>query len=131
MFVLQTLLHEMIHASDDGASNHSGYFRKTALAAGLEGRMTSTYAGDALRAKLAALASRLGTYPHAAMRPGAARPGQPGDPEGKGRDRIGKQSTRMIKVECPADGYIARTTRKWLDVGTPSCPCGQPMTETG
>lgn len=38
-----------------------------------------------------------------------------------------KQSTRMIKLVCPADGYAVRTTRKWIEVGLPRCPCGREM----
>ena len=34
--VLHVLLHEMVHASDNGASKHSGYFRTTAKALGLD-----------------------------------------------------------------------------------------------
>jgi len=37
------------------------------------------------------------------------------------------QTTRMLKVECPADGYIVRTTQKWIDLGLPTCPCGEEM----
>lgn len=33
-----------------------------------------------------------------------------------------KQTTRLIKVECPACGYIIRVTRSWLLVGVPYCP---------
>src|SRR5690242_1062616 len=40
--VLDVVLHEMVHASDNGASGHKGYFRKTAVALGLEGKMTAT-----------------------------------------------------------------------------------------
>jgi len=35
--------------------------------------------------------------------------------------------TRMLKCECPACGYLVRITQKWLDVGTPVCPCGEEM----
>lgn len=38
-----------------------------------------------------------------------------------------KDSTRLIKIECPACGYVARVTRKWLEVGLPVCPCGERM----
>lgn len=112
--VLATLLHEMIHASDNGVSAHRGYFRKTALDLGLTGKMTGTVAGAALAAQLKELAGQLGTYPHAALTPGL---------------RIGKQSTRMLKVVCPDDQYTVRTTRKWLDLGMPVCPCGAQMEE--
>ena len=33
-----------------------------------------------------------------------------------------KQTTRMLKCECPACGYTVRTTRKWLDIAVPTCP---------
>lgn len=41
-----------------------------------------------------------------------------------------KQTTRLIKVACPSlehDPYIARLSRKALDFGTPTCPCGLNM----
>lgn len=37
--------------------------------------------------------------------------------------------SRMLKVECPACEYVARITRKWLDIGVPTCPCGKKMEE--
>lgn len=110
--VLGILLHEMIHASDNGESGHKGYFRRTAQALGLEGKMTATVEGDELRVKLQAIADELGPYPHAALTPTA---------------RVGKQGTRMLKLICPEDGYTLRTTRKWIDLGFPSCPCGSEM----
>lgn len=111
--VLETLVHEMIHASDNGASKHSGYFKTTAVAMGLEGKMTATVAGPDLRYKLVDLSRELGPYPHAALNPAMSI--------------IPKQTTRMIKMECPGCGYVARTTRKWLDTGVPTCPCGTEM----
>ena len=56
----------------------------------------------------------LGPYPHAALTAGLSS-GKP------------KQGTRMLKVECPEDGYTLRTTAKWLAVGVPTCPCGTEM----
>jgi hypothetical protein len=110
---LATLVHELIHASDNGESKHAGYFRETALALGLTGKMTATRAGDALQARLDKLADSLGPYPHAAINPlMSATP---------------KQTTRMIKLTCPDDGYTVRTTKRWIDVGMPSCPCGERM----
>jgi len=110
--VLHVLLHEMVHASDNGASGHKGYFRTTAKALGLTGKMTATVPDDELKVRLEALAMALGPYPHAALNP---------------MSRIGKQTTRMLKVVCPDDGYTLRTTKKWIDLGLPSCPCGQEM----
>ena len=39
------------------------------------------------------------------------------------------QTGRMLKVECVACGYLARTTRIWLELkGPPLCPCNsEPM----
>ncbi|MDQ6920240.1 MAG: hypothetical protein M3256_12390 [Actinomycetota bacterium] len=28
----------------------------------------------------------------------------------------------MLKAECPECGYTIRLTKKWADVGLPSCP---------
>lgn len=112
--ILDVLAHELIHAIDDCKSGHAGRFAKIAKGIGLEGKMTATVAGEALKARLDVIAEELGAYPHAAMRVGA-----------DGADGPKKQSTRMIKVECPECGYVARTTRKWLeDVGAPYCACG-------
>ena len=74
--------------------------------------MTATVPGDELAKDLEKLAVELGPYPHAALSPTA---------------RVGKQTTRMLKVVCPTDGYTLRTTKKWADLGLPSCPCGKGM----
>lgn len=113
--ILATLAHEIVHAVDDCASGHRGRFAKIAKAIGLEGPMTATHAGETLKARLEEIARDLGDFPHAALIAGGASSGPK------------KQTTRMLKVECPADGYIVRTTAKWLEVGLPSCPCGETM----
>ena len=112
--VLETLVHELIHDAVGCAAGHGPKFREAALAMGLTGKMTATVAGDDLRARLAALADRLGTYPHAPL-----------DPRGP------KQTTRMLKVECAECQYIARVSRKMIDEhGCPICPtCMDQMTE--
>jgi len=113
--ILATLVHELVHAVDDCQSGHRGAFAKLAKAVGLEGPMTATHAGEELKAALEEIVSSLGDFPHAAMLAGGASSGPK------------KQSTRMLKVECPADGYIVRTTAKWLELGVPTCPCGEVM----
>jgi hypothetical protein len=118
--VLGVLIHELIHAWDNGASGHKGNvkkregFRWLATVLGLEGKMTATKVGDALGVRLLPIYYELGKYPHSALRPGS---------------KLTKQSTRMLKVECPNDGYTLRATRKWLDMGLPTCPCGTEMEE--
>lgn len=113
--ILATLAHEIVHAIDDCQSGHRGRFAKIAKGIGLEGPMTATTAGEALTATLTEIAEGLGEFPHAAMTGGGTGSGPK------------KQGTRMLKVECPADGYTLRTTAKWIEVGLPTCPCGTLM----
>lgn len=113
--VLDVLSHELVHAADDCQSGHKGRFAKWARIIGLEGKLTATVAGDELTEKLSAIAEELGLYPHAAL---ASVDGAEGPK---------KQTTRMLKLEAPCCGYIVRTTAKWIEVGMPSCPCGNEM----
>ena len=113
--VLDVLAHEMIHALDNCESGHKGRFAKVATAFGLEGKMTATVAGEALQERLNALIVMLGEYPHALL-----------------TESDKKQSTRMIKCECPECGYIARTSSKWIEEqGAPLCPCTGKSMEIG
>jgi hypothetical protein len=113
--VLPTLVHELVHVVAYG-DGHKGRFRRVALAVGLTGKMTATYAGTELAERLMALAIELGPYPHAKLLPIARKKGQ---------------QCRLVKVEAvKCCGYVARTTRKWLDeVGVPRCSHGSPMEE--
>lgn len=106
--VLATLLHEAIHAAVGCAAGHKGPFKRVALAAGLEGKMTSTNASAALiETVFPKWLAALGTYPHGAL-------------SLLGRK---KQSTRLIKCACSKCGYTVRTTQKWIDAsGAPYCP---------
>lgn len=117
--VLDVLVHELIHAIDDCESGHKGRFVAIARRVGLEAPWTATTAGPALAETLAGVSAELGEYPHAALTPALAG--------------IKKQTTRMLKLECPTSGYVVRTTRKWLDEwGAPICPCcDERMTEGG
>lgn len=122
--VIGTLAHELVHATVGLKAKHGAAFKRAALSVGLEGKMTATTATAKLaeRATLLPFAyveiggkhERLGDYPHPTF-----------DPRTLTTD---KQTTRLIKVACPQDGYTARITRKWLDdLGTPTCPCGTLM----
>lgn len=115
MLLLSVLVHELIHAWDDCESGHRGRFARTARALGLVGKLTQTNPGDELVQRLTEIQREIGAYPHSALKPAEMEKQEP------------KQGTRMLKLECPEDGYIVRTTQKWLDVGTPSCPCGSQM----
>lgn len=107
--VLATLVHEVVHAVVGLKAKHGKLFKKCALAVGLEGKMTATFAGEALKATFAQWEAQLGKYSHAQL-DALKRPTK-------------KQSTRMIKCECGTCGFTVRTTRKWLEeVGAPHCP---------
>lgn len=113
MKALDVLAHELVHAATPG-DGHRKAFGKAARAIGLEGKLTATVAGDKLKAILQGIADTLGEYPHG----------------GIDLSKRKKQATNMLKVSCDACGYILYTTRKWLDTGTPSCPCNdEPMLE--
>lgn len=118
--VLETLAHEMIHASDNGESKHRAHFARVARAIGFLQPMKSTPASDELKAKLTDIAEELGTYPHAAI-------------SVLSKPKV--QKTYMVKIipgdcnECDPD-YKLRMTEKWLDeAGAPLCPHGIQMVE--
>jgi hypothetical protein len=109
--VAAVLVHELIHVFDNCQNGHKGPFRRIALALGLAGKMTATHAGPELVARLNALCAKVGPYPHASL----------------DASQLKKQSTRMLKVECPDCGYTVRTSALWIEVGLPTCPCGSEM----
>lgn len=114
--VLAVLAHELCHAADRCEHGHRGPFGRYARAIGLEGPLPATVPGEQLRATLADISRQLGAYPHAALRTAAA-------------SAHPKQTTRMIKMTCPMCGYVARTSRRWLDSAGPViCPAdNEPM----
>ena len=113
--VSATLVHELVHTAVGINCKHRGPFQRVAKAIGLEGRMTATVAGAALKTHLRALIGQLGDYPHARL---------------VASNRPKTQTTRMLKVTCQDCGCVVRMTRKWLDeAGLPTCGCGGEMTE--
>lgn len=107
--VLPTLVHEVVHAVVGIKEAHNKVFKKCALAVGLEGKMTSTHAGEALMKLCMEWTEALGEYPHAKLDP-KQRPTK-------------KQTTRMVKMECDECGYVCRASRKWItEKGPVSCP---------
>jgi hypothetical protein len=111
--VLATLVHEVGHIVVGLKHGHKAPFVRFCKAIGLEGKPTATYAGDDLVKTLDALVEKIGDYPHAKLAPSERK----------------VQGTRLLKVQCPDCGYTIRVTRKWLDEGVPTCPCGALMSE--
>lgn len=104
---LGTLVHELIHAQDNGASGHGRAFAARAAALGLEGKPTRAGEGPAFKQRYTRLLRQLGPYPHASLRP----------------SKVKRQGTRLLKVKCAQCGYTCRVTAKWLEsAGAPICP---------
>jgi hypothetical protein len=107
--MLDVLVHEAVHAVDDCQSGHKEAFKRTALAVGLEGKMTATHAGEELKAELARIIGVLPPLTHGALDLSTRK----------------KQPTRLVKLECDNCGMIIRTTAKWIEqTGNPACACG-------
>ena len=113
--IAATLLHELIHASVGVELGHGKEFKAAMRDVGLEGNATATVAGDALTSDIQVWVETLGDFPGSRL--------------DKGQTSKKKQKTNMLKVWCEDTLYIARTTRRWLDLyGTPLCPChNRPM----
>lgn len=106
--VLDVLVHELVHVTVGLESGHKGSFAQCARKIGLEGRMTATVAGDALRERLKLMAGKLGVYPHGSL-----------DKMVSGRK---VQKGRLIKAYCPGCQYTIRAAMSWLLIGVPDCP---------
>lgn len=129
--VIETLLHELIHAADDCASGHKGEFAVAATRLGFLGPMTATPSSIELAAELMTIVETLGEYPHGALeipsRKTATVPAGVTVGGGKLHSGPATQGTRMLKLQCPCCGYTVRTTAKWIATGLPSCPTGTGM----
>lgn len=115
--VLETLVHEHVHAAVGSAAKHGPIFRRPAVALGLTGKMPETVAGPELRERLNDLIVKvLPPYPHPVLT----------------HVNIKKQTTRLLKAQCGECGYTVRVTQKWLDIsGAPLCPCNSEQMEVG
>lgn len=143
--VLEIVTHEFNHAM--GHKGHTGEFRKAALAVGLKGvggkagtGFTSTDINPDHMDVFKSIVDELGPYPHTKVNLAIGG--------------VKKQTTRMLKATCigkpvegeddsdlfdgietvpceladeSGNGYVIRLTKKWAEVGLPSCPCGGAM----
>ena len=104
--VLDTLVHELVHAVDDCQHKHGKEFKKIALKVGLQGPMRSAGAGPALKEKLQALAGQLGPYPHGKLLASSRKVSRSPRPRAK----------------CPECSYQVPMLKKFLAFGPPLCP---------
>lgn len=104
--VLDTLVHELVHAVDDCQHKHGKEFKKMAMKLGMVGPMRSAGAGPVLKEKLKDLANRLGAYPHASLyvpKKMAARSPRP-------------------RAKCKKCGFTVPMLKGFLHYGPPLCP---------
>ena len=104
--VLDTLVHELVHAVDNCEHKHGKEFKKIALRIGMVGPMRSAGAGPELKAKLEVVAQALGPYPH-----------------GKLKVLHHKAISRSRpRAKCPTCGFQVPMLKRFLAYGAPICP---------
>lgn len=104
--VLDTLLHELVHAVDDCQNKHGPVFKKIALKLGMKGHMRSASAGPELKEKLKQLAEDLGPYPHAKL-----------SVPSKVIDRRPRP-----RAKCSECGFTVPMLKAFIHYGPPICP---------
>jgi hypothetical protein len=108
--LVDILIHEAIHASDDCASGHKGHFMRVAKSVGFEGKMTATTAGPELSKWIDVQIASMPKFEYGSL-------------DLSGRKR---QTTRMVKHECVPCGAVWRAAAKWGD--SECCPfCSSAM----
>lgn len=110
--VARILSHELLHAALPQAG-HNRTFQKAARDIGLTKPYTSTPTTPQFWEWCEDELGQMPPYPHAKLQAHKSRP--IAAPK--------KQTNRQMKCECKSCGYVARTTRKWIDLlGPPLCP---------
>jgi hypothetical protein len=104
--VIDTLVHELVHAVDNCENKHGKEFKKIALKMGMKGPMRSAEAGPELKATLTSLLDTLGEYPHGHLMVGMRKATR--------RDRP--------RAKCKHCGYQVPMLKKFLTYGPPICP---------
>ncbi len=104
--VLDTLIHELVHAVDNCKNSHGAEFKKIALSVGLQGKMRQASAGEKLKSRLKDMSLTLNPYPHKKL---------------KFHIKI-RNSKPRPKAVCKECGYEINILKKWLHYGPPLCP---------
>ena len=95
--------HELIHASVGMDKGHNAVFKRVATSLGLTGKMTATVPSEAWFTWAGPIMKNLGTMPYGAI-----------SEEGKSTGRK-PQIAALLKMECPACGFLARVTKKHIE----------------
>lgn len=101
--ICDVLSHELVHAAVGIQAGHGPAFKRVALAIGLTGKMTATTASADWYRWALPIIEELGPMPYGAL-----------STAGFSTSRK-KQKTALLKVECPACGWLARVTAKHID----------------
>ena len=104
--VLDTLMHELVHAVDDCQHKHGKEFKKISIKLGMVGPMRNAGAGPILKEKLKEVASRLGPYPHSRLT--------------VSKKVITRQPRPRAK--CSKCGFTVPMLKDFLHFGPPICP---------
>jgi len=107
--IADILTHELVHAAVGLHEKHGKKFARLASALGLEGKMTATVAGDFWHSWADKIIAKLGPIPHAELSSTTVTTEK-------------KQTTRLIKCECPECGFVFRAAASWLECGELRCP---------
>jgi predicted Zn-ribbon and HTH transcriptional regulator len=105
--VLDTLVHELVHAVDDCLHHHGPEFKKIATDVGLQGLMREASAGPWLLEQLTAISRQLGKYPHSKINLAHSS---------------SKKTGPRPRAKCKKCGYEVTPLKKWLHMGPPLCP---------
>ena len=105
--VLDTLVHELVHAVDDCMHHHGPEFKKIATDVGLQGLMREASAGPWLQEQLTGIARQLGKYPHSKINL---------------THSSSKKTGPRPRAKCKKCGYEVTPLKKWLHMGPPLCP---------
>jgi hypothetical protein len=105
--VLDTLVHELVHAIDDCIHHHGPEFKKIATDVGLQGPMREASAGPWLKELLIGIAKQLGKYPHSKINLAHSS---------------SKKTGPRPRAKCKKCGYEVTPLKKWLHMGPPLCP---------
>jgi hypothetical protein len=113
--VCDVLTQQLIHAAIGLNKGRGPEYKRAATSLGYSGRMTAPTATDAWYGWALPVISKLGAMPYGALQEGGISSARP------------KQTTALLKVECPVCGWLARVTRKhiqphaYLGCPVPSC----------
>ncbi len=104
--VLDTLVHELVHAVDDCQHKHGKEFKKISKNLGMVGPMRSAGAGPELMKKLKVVANNLGPYPHSRL----------------SVPKISISRMPRPRAQCSNCGFTVPMLKDFLHYGPPICP---------